>query len=142
VGGRVAMRELGPRDQVHLEHEALRFGLRRLALGRGSAGSLAAVRASVAHAAGRLDQLVIGPMRGLIADRPLVVVPTGALHALPWAALPCCAGRPVVVAPSAALWLRAERGADPGGSAVALVAGPALPGAASEVTRLARGYPG
>jgi hypothetical protein len=142
AGGRVAMRELGGLDQVRLEHEALRFGLRRLALARGSPASLAAARASVTHACERVEELVIGPVRRTIGDRPLVVVPTGALHALPWAALPCCAGRPVVVAPSAALWLRAERRASPGTGAVALVAGPALPGAADEVARLARGYPG
>ena len=38
-----------------------------------------------------------------------MIVPTGELHALPWATLPACAGRPLCVAPSAALWLRARR---------------------------------
>ena len=40
-----------------------------------------------------------------LADRPLVVVPTGSLQNVPWALLPSCAGRPVTVSPSATLWL-------------------------------------
>ena len=36
---------------------------------------------------------------------PVVLVPTGALHAVPWAMLPSMRGRPLVVAPSAATWL-------------------------------------
>ena len=50
-----------------------------------------------------------GPLR-LPAGVPLVVVPTGELHGLPWSALPSLAGRPTTVAPSTALWL----GGDPG----------------------------
>ncbi|MFC4946126.1 CHAT domain-containing protein [Pseudonocardia sp. GCM10023141] len=55
----------------------------------------------------RLDALLLGPLADLCDGRELVVVPTGALHAVPWAALPSCAGRPVSVAPSAALCMRA-----------------------------------
>ena len=35
---------------------------------------------------GAIDDAVLGPMRSRIGDRPLVVVPTVALHAVPWAA--------------------------------------------------------
>ena len=56
----------------------------------------------------RLDALLLAPLAAAIGDRPLVIVPTGALHALPWALLPGGAGRPIAVAPSAALWLRAS----------------------------------
>ena len=72
----------------------------------------------------------------------MVVVPTGALHGLPWSLLPTLAGRPVTVAPSAEVWRRGA-GRAPGttgpaaGGRVALVAGPDLPGADDEVDQLA-----
>jgi hypothetical protein len=34
----------------------------------------------VRHAAGRLDELLFGPVRTLIGDRPLLVVPTGEME--------------------------------------------------------------
>jgi CHAT domain-containing protein len=76
-----------------------------------------------------------------------VVVPTGALHRLPWCCLPGLRARDVTVAPSAALWSQRPPGAEPvpGGprpGQVMLVAGPGLPGAKAEVDRLARIYPG
>ncbi|MFN2608843.1 MAG: CHAT domain-containing protein [Acidimicrobiales bacterium] len=156
AGGRTRLAVLGSVEAVTAELDGLRFALRRLAPGRGAASSLAAAAAAAAHAAARLDDLLLGPLRAAVADRPLVVVPTGRLHALPWPALPSCRDRPVTVAPSAALWLRAEVGAagrstagrpagqyDAGGasSRAVLVAGPGLPGAAAEVEQLARRYP-
>jgi len=55
---------------------------------------------------------------------------------VPWALLPSCAGRPVTVSPSAALWLAARsRGDDAGHTVVA--AGPALPGADAEARAVA-----
>jgi CHAT domain-containing protein len=67
----------------------------------------------------------------------MVVVPTGPLHALPWAALPSCAGRPVTVAPSVLSWLRAVRvlAAHRGAGSV-WVAGPGLEHAVREVVGL------
>ena len=38
-----------------------------------------------------------------------MIVPTGALHRLPWGALPVIAERPLTVAPSVGSWLRARR---------------------------------
>ena len=63
----------------------------------------------LARAATGLDRLLLAPIAPLIGSRPVVVVPTGELHATPWAALPTLAGRPVSVAPSARLWLAAAR---------------------------------
>jgi hypothetical protein len=79
--------------------DALRFAL--LLRARGDSR-----RAAVDRAARAVADLVLDPVGGL-ADRPLVVVPTGALHRLPWSALPQCVGRPVSVAPSATTWHRA-----------------------------------
>lgn len=140
-GGRAEVCALGPVDAVTPEMEAMRFGLRRLAYGIGSPSSLDAAEAMVDRAVRTLDGLLLAPL-GIAAgaDRtPLVVVPTGPLHAMPWAALPSCSGRPVSLAPSAALWLRASASARPapGGRRV-LVAGPGLEHAAAEVAALAR----
>ena len=55
--------------------------------------------------------------------------------------LPCCTGRPVTVAPSAALWLRATEGRAARPDAVVLAAGPGLAGAEREVRELAAQYP-
>ena len=50
---------------------------------------------------------MLGPVLPALAqERPLIVVPTGSLHALPWSALPACRGRSVTVAPSIRCWLR------------------------------------
>lgn len=51
---------------------------------------------------------ILGPLLDLVGDRDLVVVPTGLLVTVPWAALPACAQRPVTVAPSASTWIAAR----------------------------------
>jgi tetratricopeptide (TPR) repeat protein len=142
AGGRLALQRLGDLQEVSRELTGLRFGLRRLAFAHGSPASLAAAASAVAYAARRLDELLIGPVRSRIgAERPLVLVPTGVLHALPWSALPSLAGRPVSVAPSAALWRRAATVGQAPGERMVVVEGPGLPGAAGEVAALAGRYP-
>ena len=148
AGGRARLRRLGGLEAVRAEVESLRFALRRLALGRGSAASLDAATAAVAYAGKQLDALLLEPVGADVGGRPLVLVPPAELHAVPWASLPTCARRPVTVAPSAALWRRVATGGSPApgrrGRAprVVLVAGPGLPHAAAEVAALARRYPG
>lgn len=139
--GRARLHDLGPVAEVERALAALRFGLRRMAYdGAGPApGRPAPVEVAVDTAAGRLDSVLLGPLRARLAARPLVIVPTGALHAVPWAALPGCAARAVTVAPSAARWLRAVGVAPAGdGAPHVLAAGPGLPHAAAEVAALAR----
>src|SRR5207237_6303260 len=68
---------------------------------------------------------------------PLVLVPTGALHALPWAALPSLRGQPVVVAPSLAIWASLAQLPRSRRRKTALIAGPRLRHAAREVKELA-----
>lgn len=92
-----------------------------------------AVRSTKLGSVGALDSLLA--LRG---RRPLVVVPTGALHAVPWGAL--CAGRPVTVVPSVTAWLRATdmdtvKDKDTGGERV-WIAGPGLRHAAREARSL------
>ena len=45
------------------------------------------------------------------SDRPLVVVPTGVLHGVPWTALDALGGRAVAVSPSLSAWSVAARAA-------------------------------
>jgi CHAT domain-containing protein len=95
-----------------------------------------------AHAAEALDRALLQPLSRLLGDRDVVVVPTMALHALPWPALPALAGRPVSVAPSAAHWLDAVLRPKRRAGATVLVAGPDLVFAEPELTEVARFYPG
>ena len=82
-------------------------------------------------AAGRLDEL-LAPL-GPADDGPLVVCPSGALTAVPWAALPSLAARRLRVAPSGTLWCAARSVPRPARPEVVAVAGPGLLGAEAEV---------
>jgi tetratricopeptide (TPR) repeat protein len=141
-GAGTGLVRLGPVDEVQRELASLRAALRRLARAAGSAAAREVARANAEHAALRLDALLLEPLRARIGDRELVLVPTGELHAVPWAALASCASRALSVAPSAALWLRAaKRRASDGGGTFLLASGPGLPGAAAEVRALAARHP-
>ena len=144
--GRPRLVRLGPVSAVTPAVDALRFGMRRLAFGWASPASLDAAEALVERSARELDDRLIVPLGipGAI-DVPLVLVPTGALHSVPWAVLPSCAGRAVSVTPSAALWLRAAAVDRPGtvrSQRRVFVAGPGLAHATAEVTALTRGERG
>jgi tetratricopeptide (TPR) repeat protein len=147
VDGRMTdLRRLGSIEEVDKELEALRFALRRLGRGHGTPASLAAAGQAASYAAGALDRLLIEPLSAQLEDRPLVVVPTGALHALPWSALPSLTGRPLTIAPCAAFWHQvpgsgAKQHRDRGPKRTVLVAGPALAHALPEVSELAARYP-
>ncbi|MDQ3897015.1 MAG: CHAT domain-containing protein, partial [Actinomycetota bacterium] len=143
AGGRTRLHRLATVDDVGRAVDGVRFSFRRLAHGRGSRASLAAAREAAAFGARRLDDLLLAPLASAVGERPLVVVPTSVLHAVPWAALPAGRGRPTTVAPSAAVWLRATHAAGVAdGGDVVFVAGPDLPHALEEVTDLARRYRG
>jgi tetratricopeptide (TPR) repeat protein len=142
VAGQCRLHRLGRSREVSGELEYIRFALRRLATGPGSALSRQTALRSLDHAGRRLEELLVAPVSSAIGDRPLVVVPTGALHAVPWATLPCCAQRPVTVAPSATIWCRlASAPPLPRPGRVVLVAGPGLPDALREVEQLRADYP-
>ena len=101
--GRFRFHRLGSVAAAEKSLESLRTGLRWLAHGVGSARSLTAVTDVINRSARELDVLLLGPLLADGERLPLVVVPTGALHAMPWAALPSCAGRAVSVAVGHAL---------------------------------------
>ncbi|WP_165521792.1 CHAT domain-containing protein [Micromonospora zingiberis] len=135
--GRTSLHELGPLDEAARLARWHRFGLRRQIV----SGDSAAARAGAEHAAVALDRQLFEPLRRRLADRDLVLVPVGALHAVGWAGLPTCAGRAVTVAPSATVWLGAERRESWTGPPV-LASGPRLPAGQAEVGRLAQVLPG
>ena len=131
--GRVRRQVVGSVDVAVREIEFARFALRRAAHSRRGA----------AMSAARLEQALLGPAVGLIADGPVVVVPPARLHAAPWSQLPTLSGLPVSVSPSASMWLRAR---SVGSAAlnhrrVVLVVGPDLGTAGAEVGELASLYP-
>ena len=137
--GRFTFHHLGPIGTAVESLESLRTALRWLAHGVGSARSLTAVTEVVNRSARALDEQLLEPFVGK-GDSPLVVVPTGALHAMPWSALASCAERAVSVAPSATLWYRAATEAHTGIGRVVLAHGPGLEHASAEVRALARVY--
>ena len=142
AGGRLTRHPLGATEPVQAEHEWLRFALARIGrLGRG-APQATALRQGARRSAQTLDQLLIVPLATRLGDRELVLAPTGALHALPWALLPSLRGRPLTIAPSAAIWLmrqsprrRRRR------RKVVLAAGPHLRHARAELNAVAELYP-
>jgi CHAT domain-containing protein len=139
-GGRATLHRLGGADEAAGETASLLFALRRLVRRTTSAASAEAALAGLEQSASRLAELVLPPLDD---GARLVIVPTGALHHLPWGALPPLAGRPLTVAPSVGAWLRALHGTPSRDDRrVALIAGPDLPAAAAEVSALAEAYPG
>ncbi|WP_448623608.1 CHAT domain-containing protein [Geodermatophilus sp. URMC 64] len=136
VDGRTRLHVLGPAGDVEGQVDRVLHALRRLLRPDGDDASTAAAAALLRASAARLDEHLLGRLPEL-GDRPLVIVPTGALQCLPWAVLPSCARRPLAVAPSATMWHAARsRAVDPG-TPVVVAAGPSLPGAVSEVRAVA-----
>lgn len=127
---RMRLVHLGRIGDVVAEADALMFSLRRLSRPRPTAGA-AAARLGAAEGLRRLTELLLVPL-GLPADVPLVVVPVGQLHRVPWSALHPA---PVTIAPSASFWAR-TRMRQQSSDRVVLVAGPMLPGAVAEVHAL------
>jgi hypothetical protein len=142
VDGRAHLRPVGATAALAGELASLRFTARRLVLGHRGPAALAALTATHAHAAGRLDAALLAPLAPLIGDRPLVLVPTGELHGLAWAALPNCRDRPVTVAPSAHAWWRSAGTAPGPDRPTVLVAAADPPHAPGEVAALAAEAPG
>jgi hypothetical protein len=139
--GRAVLHPLGAEADVNREVASLRFSLRSLATARPGSRAADAMADVCATVAARLDALLLAPLRARINDRPLVLVPTGELHALPWSMLPSLAHRPLAVAPSLRLWHRAAHREGTAGQRAVLVAGPRLPAAAQEIETLRARHP-
>jgi tetratricopeptide (TPR) repeat protein len=129
----------GRADAAATEVGYARFGLHRLAHGRG-AGPGGAALATLEASGRRLESVLLGPAARLLGGGPVVVVPPGRLHAVPWALLPALRDRAVSVAPSARAWLQALAVQPPGRAAPVFVRGPGL-GTGTEIPALAAEYP-
>jgi tetratricopeptide (TPR) repeat protein len=134
---RARMHRVGPVAAALREVHFGRFALRRLAYGRATGPALR----QLDEAGARLERALLGDAAAELGDGLVVVVAPARLHAVPWATLPALRRAPFVVAPSAALWLRARRMAPPRHRRVAVVLGPGLPAAAGEISAVAGRYP-
>jgi tetratricopeptide (TPR) repeat protein len=123
-------------------HEAAfaRFALRRLA--RSREGDELSSALAILHAAGhKLRAALLGPAASHLGDGPVIIVPPGRLHTIPWTLIPELFDRSVSVCPSATAWLRAASAPAPPDRRVTLAAGPGMATGGAEIAQLARQYP-
>jgi tetratricopeptide (TPR) repeat protein len=137
--GRVRQFTAGRTADAARAADFARFALRRLARARpgDDPGSALAV---LAESGSRLQAALLGPAVRWLGDGPVVIVPPGRLHAIPWTLVPALSDRVVSVAPSARAWLRARQTPPPGRCRVVLAHGPGLATDGAEVTALATLY--
>jgi len=137
--GRVRQLRAGRTQDAIRAAEFARFALRRLAHSRPGVDPDSAL--AILKAAGPdLQDAILGPAAGYLGDRPVVVVPPGRLHTIPWALLPALGGRTFSVAPSAAAWMRAHAAPPPSRRKVTLARGPGLVTDGAEVPLVAELY--
>jgi len=135
AGQRLHLVHVGPTQAaVHSLAHAL-FALRREGAARGSH------RLDLTEIGRRLEASLLGDSVRRLRGGPVVVVPTGKLHAVPWSMMPALRDRPTAVAPSASAGLRARRAARPEEDRVVLVGGPRLLTGGAEVRHLVGQYP-
>ncbi len=117
-----------------------RFALRRLS--RDRAGDDPDSALAILRSAGpALQDAVLGAAATRhLRDDPVVIVPPGRLHAIPWALLPALRDRPFSVAPSGSAWLRAHTARPPERHRVVLASGPGLATGGAEVPAIAGLY--
>ncbi|MFG2883489.1 CHAT domain-containing protein [Streptomyces sp. NPDC048297] len=130
--GRVRRFTGGSLAEAVTEAEHVQAGLRRLAH-PGGEGRLPLV----ATAGRRLQELLLAGAVPHLGSGPVVIVPPGALHRVPWALLPALRERVLSVSPSAGSWLRARETEPPPGGRHVLVRGPGLASGGAEVPELA-----
>ena len=135
TGGRMRLEHVGPTQAAIRSLAHALFALRREGSGRGT------YRLDLAQIGLRLEANLLGESVRLLRGGPVVVVPTGRLHAVPWGLMPSLRERATAVAPSASAWLRARRAAQPQEHRVVLVGGPRLATGDAEVRHLAAQYP-
>jgi hypothetical protein len=137
--GQVRHVTAGRTDDAVRAGDFARFALRRVARSRPTDDLDSAL--AILNAAGpRLQAALLGPAIRNLGDGPLVIVPPGKLHAIPWALLPALADRMFSVAPSAGAWLRAHTARPPRRQHVTLVRGPGLVTEGAEVPQVAPLY--
>ena len=137
--GRVRQFMAGRAQDAIRAAEFARFALRRMARGRPGHDPDSAL--AILKAVGpELQDAVLGPAAGYLGDGPVVVVPPGRLHTVPWALLPALGDRMFSVAPSARAWMRAHAAPPPARRHVTLARGPGLVTDGAEVPLVAPLY--
>jgi tetratricopeptide (TPR) repeat protein len=137
--GRIRQFAAGHASDAIKAADFARFALRRLA--RSRPGDDATSPLAILDKAGpALQQALLGPAVRHLGDGPVIIVPTGKLHPIPWALLPALNDRVISVAPSASAWMRAHQAAEPGHRHVTLARGPGLATDGAEVPLVARLY--
>ena len=134
--GRVRQYAAGRSSDVSRAADFARFALRRLARHR-SGDDLDGATSMLDRAGLELGQAAIGPAAAALSDDPVVIVPPGRLHGIPWALLPVLGDRVFSIAPSAGAWLRAQTLRPPGRRHVVLVRGPGLATEGAEIPLVA-----
>jgi len=137
--GRIRQFAAGQASDAMKAADFARFALRRLARSRPGADPASAL-AVLDQAGPALQQALLGPAVRQLGDGPVIIVPTGKLHPIPWAILPALKDRVTSVAPSAAAWMRAHRAPEPRHRHVVLARGPGLVSDGAEVPELAKLY--
>jgi hypothetical protein len=137
--GRIRQFAAGRASDAMKAADFARFALRRLARSRPGADPASAL-AVLDQAGPALQQALLGPAVRQLGDGPVIIVPTGKLHPIPWAILPALKDRVTSVAPSAAAWMRAHRAPEPRHRHVVLARGPGLVSDGAEVPELAKLY--
>ncbi len=138
-GGKVLQYTAGQAADAIRAADFARFALRRIARSRPEDDADSAL-AILAAAGPRLQQALLGPAIRKLGDGPVVIVPPGKLHSIPWALLPALRDRVVSVAPSAAAWMRARSAPEPERRNVTLARGPGLASDGAEVPVVAGLY--
>ena len=125
-----------------LESKPDNVGMARAVLARVAVGPPARhLNALLSQVGTRLKRFLLGPGADDLSDGPIVVIPPGRLHAIPWSLLPSLRNRVVSVAPSASIWLHASRTQPPTHGRVTLIVGPGLDTGGAEIPQLARTTP-
>jgi tetratricopeptide (TPR) repeat protein len=137
--GRIRQFAAGHASDAMKAADFARFALRRLAHSR-PGDDQASPLAILDKAGPALQQALLGPAVRHLGDGPVIIVPTGKLHPIPWALLPALKDRVVSVAPSASAWMRARTAPAPGHRHVTLARGPGLATDGAEVPMIARLY--
>ncbi|WDM17472.1 CHAT domain-containing protein [Streptomyces lavenduligriseus] len=133
--GRVRRFAGGSLDQAVAEAGHVQAALRRLAH-PGAEARLPLVE----EAGRRLQDLLLAGAVPHLGAGPVVIVPPGSLHQVPWALLPALRERVLSVSPSAGSWLRARETEPPSRGRPVLVRGPGLATGGAEVPELAGRY--
>jgi tetratricopeptide (TPR) repeat protein len=137
--GRVRQFIAGRTEDAVRAADLARFALRRLARSR-TGGDLDSTLAILKAAGPQLQDALLGPAAQLLDDQPVVIVPPGKFHSIPWALVPALGDRVFSVAPSAGAWMRAAAAPPPACRQVTLARGPGLVTDGAEVPLVAQLY--